>query len=65
MWKEKKQRRRGVYVTSIRKPFDFKKHTKKKVKESTSKAWFRLQVSMLNSDFLLRSNFLLGCSHLL
>ncbi|KAK0145752.1 Poly [ADP-ribose] polymerase 9 [Merluccius polli] len=29
-WKQRKQRRRGVYVTPITKPFDFKKHQEKK-----------------------------------
>ncbi|KAF3851981.1 hypothetical protein F7725_005336 [Dissostichus mawsoni] len=32
-WKQRKQRRRGVYVTPITKPFDFKKSKAKKVKE--------------------------------
>lgn len=32
-WKQKKQRRRGVYVSPITKPFDFEKPKEKKVKD--------------------------------
>ncbi|XP_036948049.1 protein mono-ADP-ribosyltransferase PARP9-like [Acanthopagrus latus] len=49
-WKQRKQGRRGVYVSPMKKPFDFKKHEKQKVLKTKTSNQTEVQEKFINTN---------------